>query len=436
MGERLTDTEILVCLRESWGSLLCQQDIAVDDPLNLENDRKWEHFDNILSHLQPKIALHRYSQDRFLDDAKLNFTNHIISNFWGSLVQVMDEISPKEVNPKILCTELLKIASWLSIFRNISQKLTIPSSRADKTISVFYALFSRPYKKLYLKDIIGHIFDLYYSVSLDANNTSFVSEDLGNTSIDSDADILFTNQGHENHTLAGNLSVLSNTNLATSQHDLSTASTIQPTHYSTQIISALHQIGMSQAVLECFSTKTNEKIREIVKEKCEDVYDDPNLFENGVLEWVNSSVFPLLTYVLPKANEKELFSWKQSLESRSLLAYIELRISEIFNIMKDYPDSQPALLQLKDMMHNIDIRRRVKASLFESVVGRLLVQGASTEDILTLYINIIKATNYLDDYGTILEEVAPSIQEYLNCLYPASLLVHLQSLGLRNIIHK
>lgn len=122
------------------------------------------------------------------------------------------------------------------------------------------------------------------------------------------------------------------------------------------------------------------------------------------------------------------------------------RTNEIFDIIVDYPDSAPALQDLK-VAHNYDLAtprlnyiyrrnvciewtneqnslklygRRTLQSCLISVFSscsrnkrRLLHPGADTKDILTQYVSIIRCLRIIDPPGVLLHKVADPIRRYL-----------------------
>ncbi|KAG9006075.1 hypothetical protein FRB90_010080 [Tulasnella sp. 427] len=71
-------------------------------------------------------------------------------------------------------------------------------------------------------------------------------------------------------------------------------------------------------------------------------------------------------------------------------ALAQLRISEIFDIIVDYPDSTPALNDLKECMFQTGTRRDLVDTLRALTKKRLLHPGADTKDILTQYVSTIR----------------------------------------------
>ena len=133
------------------------------------------------------------------------------------------------------------------------------------------------------------------------------------------------------------------------------------------------------------------------------------------------------------------------------------RISELFDIIVDYPDSKAALWDLKVLLllfffflyfffpmkdrmkllclfvwfvwfvrifftfqfclSKTDQKKHLSASLKASFQKRLLHPGANTNDILSQYVSTIKALKDLDPSGVLLENVGEPIRLYLRYLF-------------------
>ncbi|ORY03191.1 hypothetical protein K493DRAFT_207320, partial [Basidiobolus meristosporus CBS 931.73] len=91
------------------------------------------------------------------------------------------------------------------------------------------------------------------------------------------------------------------------------------------------------------------------------------------------------------------------------------RIAELFDIIVDYPDSEPALHDLKSCMLKVDSRSYLVTSLANSLRKRLLHPGANTSDIITQYVSSIKCLRILDPPGVLMQMIVDPIRKYLRC---------------------
>lgn len=70
--------------------------------------------------------------------------------------------------------------------------------------------------------------------------------------------------------------------------------------------------------------------------------------------------------------------------------YTHTRIKRLFDIVIDYPESKPALDDLKLCLSKTQLRSHVIKSLRTSIEQRLLHPGVNTSDIITAYVSAIK----------------------------------------------
>ncbi|KAI9874176.1 MAG: hypothetical protein M1830_010102 [Pleopsidium flavum] len=90
-----------------------------------------------------------------------------------------------------------------------------------------------------------------------------------------------------------------------------------------------------------------------------------------------------------------------------------LRVNELFNIVVDWDASKGAVEDLKQYI-TTPVARTHLTSSFSSVLSyRLLQPGASTIEILQVYISIIRVFGTLDPKGVLLDRVARPIRRYL-----------------------
>lgn len=90
-----------------------------------------------------------------------------------------------------------------------------------------------------------------------------------------------------------------------------------------------------------------------------------------------------------------------------------LRISELFDIVVEFPTSAPALEDLKQCLDSTEARLDIVYQYQQQLNTRLLHPGANTPDIITIYISTIKVFLLLDPPGVLLDKVARPIRKYL-----------------------
>lgn len=90
-----------------------------------------------------------------------------------------------------------------------------------------------------------------------------------------------------------------------------------------------------------------------------------------------------------------------------------LRVTELFNIVVDWDASEGAIEDLKHYITTPLARTHLTSSFSSVLSSRLLQPGASTIEILQVYISIIRAFATLDPKGVLLDRVARPIRRYL-----------------------
>ncbi|KAJ5449343.1 Cullin homology [Penicillium cf. griseofulvum] len=92
----------------------------------------------------------------------------------------------------------------------------------------------------------------------------------------------------------------------------------------------------------------------------------------------------------------------------------KLRVSELFDVVVDWPASSGAVEDLRRFTSNSSGARLYVTHFFSiNLLQRLLHPGASTVEILQVYISIIRAFHILDPKGVLLDRIARPIRRYL-----------------------
>ncbi|KAL5759472.1 hypothetical protein ACOSQ2_018310 [Xanthoceras sorbifolium] len=108
-----------------------------------------------------------------------------------------------------------------------------------------------------------------------------------------------------------------------------------------------------------------------------------------------------------------LIRWQLRLEYFAYETLQDLRIAKLFEIIVDYPESSPAIEDLKQCLEYTGQHSKLVESFISALKYRLLTAGASTNDILHQYVSTIKALRTIDPTGVFLEAVGEPIREYL-----------------------
>ncbi|VVC94836.1 unnamed protein product [Leptidea sinapis] len=139
--------------------------------------------------------------------------------------------------------------------------------------------------------------------------------------------------------------------------------------------------------------------------------------------WLETTVMTWLTRIYcggsskPPPDNKNIqnaiYKFKQKLHYFLYHTYTKLRIDQLFNIIIEYPDSQPAIDDLKQCIDKTDLRPTLCRVLQSALETRLLHPGVNTPDILTAYVATIRSIRHLDPSGVILDTVTKPVRSYL-----------------------
>ena len=155
-------------------------------------------------------------------------------------------------------------------------------------------------------------------------------------------------------------------------------------------------------------------------------YEQYGLWE-AVLEWKKNVLEKwLFETVLGGINlSKDDDGWQQKIDLLAATCFVQVRMEELFTIITEYPDSKPAVDELREALAYSTTPvyiMRLAASLKENLQRRLLHPGANTMQILDVYISAIKVLRAIDTTSEnnrdgqqllVLETVTDPIQKYL-----------------------
>ncbi|XP_011291981.1 anaphase-promoting complex subunit 2 [Musca domestica] len=169
-----------------------------------------------------------------------------------------------------------------------------------------------------------------------------------------------------------------------------------------------------------------QRIKEHIKNTCHGIFDRSHL--KNLLTWLEDVVICWLMQVFHSkvSADPDAMHTDDGSKSTDVIQSLKVKltfyvyenyalsvIDQFFSIIIDFPDSIPAIEDLKICMEKINLRRQIINTLKSSLEARILHPGVNTMDILTGYVAAIKAIRYLDSSGVILETVTAPIKEYL-----------------------
>ncbi|KAG4062135.1 hypothetical protein PC123_g3011 [Phytophthora cactorum] len=155
----------------------------------------------------------------------------------------------------------------------------------------------------------------------------------------------------------------------------------------------------------------HSQIKKVVKSTCGEVYDE--LFLTEVEQWACSELLPWLEEIMQTKDEASTRKWREILSRHVLQEFGSLRIKQLFEIIKEFPDSVPALEDLRQCLERTQQHGELLQEFRGALQSRLLQPGANTSAILDIYVSTIKAFRLLDPKGVLLEALSGPVKEYL-----------------------
>lgn len=91
----------------------------------------------------------------------------------------------------------------------------------------------------------------------------------------------------------------------------------------------------------------------------------------------------------------------------------EILIVVVFILCVDFPESLPAIQDLRHIFETYDLKAHMVRSVKSSLEKKLLHPGVNTIDILTGYVAAIKTIRALDSSGLLLDAITDPIKKYM-----------------------
>ena len=203
------------------------------------------------------------------------------------------------------------------------------------------------------------------------------------------------------------------------------------------IIAVFHEVNRALLEIDLLERLSSDVVTKIVRSKIETHVDETcqGSFTMSHLasleEWLDRVVMgwiKLLYSSVPSSvirsntthgneniagNKGILTSFRQRMCHFLYETYTRARIEQLFNIIIEFPESQPALEDLRECLAKTDLRGHLTRCLKSVLQKKLLHLGVNTTDILTAYIAAIRALRVLDPSGVLLELVCEPVRRYL-----------------------
>lgn len=168
-------------------------------------------------------------------------------------------------------------------------------------------------------------------------------------------------------------------------------------------------------------------LRDIVKEKveelCEASFD--SRISGDLHDWLTQELFPFIRAFFHETDDRVC----SEMHNAAIVMMVEIRSSKLFEIIADYPDSMPCLIELHDHLYSSSascatlpsivpmiasqLLGRIGKRLRKTIESRLLHLGAATSQILDFYVSMIAALRIVDSSDALLNYSLSPVRTYL-----------------------
>lgn len=193
---------------------------------------------------------------------------------------------------------------------------------------------------------------------------------------------------------------------------------------SIQTLQAIHYLGLLERFDSLLWDVIYSQIDSRISQACAGDFTTPTQLQS-LLEWLDSELgewlLGIYTVAIQSLDEaaaraKALKILKPAMQRFEWYIYsslFKLRISELFDLIVEFPDSTPAVQDLALCLSKNEQKNTLIKNLMRQIRKRLLHPGADTRDIITQYINLIRVMRLLDPPGILLAKVAQPMRAYL-----------------------
>jgi anaphase-promoting complex subunit 2 len=191
-----------------------------------------------------------------------------------------------------------------------------------------------------------------------------------------------------------------------------------------RFIEEIHEVGIGGNIGHiAFANVMNDMIARFVKSAYSGQWDSPSLAVRHLNLWIQGPYARLIQEVFgwfddanvrhPDSESSVSINSVQRWQAAGLNRLGNLRISELFDVIVEWDASAGAIEDLKHFINTPSNRAHVSSCFAGVISQRLLQPGASTLQILQVYISIIRAFKLLDAKGVLLDRVARPVRKYL-----------------------
>ncbi|KAL4932601.1 anaphase promoting complex subunit 2 [Aspergillus undulatus] len=194
------------------------------------------------------------------------------------------------------------------------------------------------------------------------------------------------------------------------------------------LLALLHDLQLvglgGEKAQEIFACVMNTMLTEFIRAAYTGHWEGPSLVSLHLRQWITDVFGRLAVQVLaiinvPDSGVKNTgqmdvkFSDVEKWQEVGIARLGALRVGELFDVIVEWPASSGAIEDLRHFTTHPAARHHLTHSFVAALNRRLLHPGASTVEILQVYISIIRSFNLLDPKGVLLDRIARPIRRYL-----------------------
>ncbi|KAL4940831.1 hypothetical protein BDV06DRAFT_223702 [Aspergillus oleicola] len=191
------------------------------------------------------------------------------------------------------------------------------------------------------------------------------------------------------------------------------------------LLNDLQLVGLGgEKAQEVFAGVMDTMLTEFIRAAYTGHWEAPSLVSLHLRQWISDVFGRLAVQVLTVINTSEFgvkdpgkmdvkFSDVEKWQEVGIARLGALRVGELFDVIVEWPASSGAIEDLRHFTTHPAARHHLTHSFVAALNRRLLHPGASTVEILQVYISIIRSFNLLDPKGVLLDRIARPIRRYL-----------------------
>ncbi|XP_059053412.1 anaphase-promoting complex subunit 2 [Achroia grisella] len=380
-------------LKVYWNKINYAFPILSDSISSDCTDAEYENIQQIIVGLGIQVRI----RDLILVHIEKYLRQHIAPPFWSKFVKVEEEIKGFQ----LFKSAVNDLYEAVSKFYDMLRRLTILNSSCGDNKPIFgekYVILG--FKQLVRATLLSQlpldyqvIINYFYKVSFNVFDNEYENSDMGE-------DVMCSGCWNE-------------------YSDCNCAYIVKVFHDTNRKLMELNLLErLTGQVLTNF---IQLRIESQIQKLCDGTFDVSHI--SFLENWLDTTVMSWLTRIYcagsskPPPDDKNIQNaiakFKQKLSHYLYHSYGKLRIDQLFNIIIDYPDSQPAVDDIKLCLEKTDLRPTLCRKLQVALETRLLHHGVNTTDILTAYVSTIRALRHLDPSGVILDTVTKPVRSYL-----------------------